>query len=603
MNLKAEATSRSIMQRVREEMSARRMRKMHAEADFMTGGVEGPVIWRSESCRFDEKEQYLLTDLLQYEDEEFVENAYRAILKRAPDEPNLTHYAGGLRNAAITKVEVLAALRWSPEGKACGVHIDGLLIPTTLQRWKRKPVVGPVLDWLHTLARLPRLARQQSIHGTRSAHETRRVGELLNMLAGNSIARAGLLEQRLAEFVVDASSATGELSARAQVLEAILAAEFGPDVFQAIADGTEASDMTAPRRRSLLLRLSQAEERLDGLTGDFAGLQATLQRVEEAVARLEAGHSSLVQVQAQAQVEAKAAAWARESEQAARDQQVIALRAQTDERLKFLESASIQMGDLVNSLAATPIAPAAASGSDAPSSAPAPTPSGLDALYSALEDSFRGSRELVRERVRPYLAELETASRGSPQDSLVIDIGCGRGEWLELVRNAGYQARGIDMNAMFVQTCRALDLDVVHGDAFDVLREMPSGSAAAITSMHLVEHLPFETMIALIDECRRVLRPGGLLILETPNPENLSVGAFSFYMDPTHRNPLPPGLLFWLTRSRGFAEVRIERLTHAREVVFPELLDAEQPGAESLNQIIEQFRAPLDYAVIARKLA
>lgn len=599
MNLKAEATSRSIMQRVRHELSARRMREVHADTGAMTGAVDGPVVWRSESGRFDEKEQYLLTDLLPYEDEEFVENAYRAILKRAPDEPGLKHCAGELRNGAITKVEVLAALRWSPEGKARGVHVDGLLIPTTLQRWKRRPVVGPVLDWLHTLARLPRLARQQSIHSARSARETRRVGELLNMLAGNSIARAGLLEQRLAEFVVDASSATGELSARAQVLEDILAAEFGPDVFQAVADGTDASDMTTPRRRSLLLRLSQAEERLDGLTGDFAGLQATLQRVEEAVARLEAEHSSLVQAQA----EADAAAQARESERAARDQQATALRAQTDERLKFLESASVQMGDLVNSLAVTPIVPAAASAANAPSSAPTPTPSGLDALYSALEDSFRGSRELVRERVRPYLAELETASRGSPQDSLVIDIGCGRGEWLELVRNAGYQARGIDMNAMFVQTCRALDLDVVHGDAFDVLREMPSGSAAAITSMHLVEHLPFETMIALIDECRRVLRPGGLLILETPNPENLSVGAFSFYMDPTHRNPLPPGLLFWLTRSRGFAEVRIERLTHAREVVFPELLDAEQPGAESLNQIIEQFRAPLDYAVIARKLA
>ena len=587
MNLKAETTSRNIMQRVREELTARRTREARLESGIVSGTADGTAVWRSESRRFQEKEQYVLSDLLPYEDEEFVENAYRAILRRAPDEEGLAHYSEALRHGATTKVEVLAALRWSPEGKARGVHIDGLLVPTTLQRLKRKRLVGPILDWVHTLAHLPRLARQQSIHGARSAREARRVGELLNVLAGTSVARAGLLEQRLAELAVDASTAKSELSERTLVLENILAAEFGQDVFQAIADGGDATDVTTPRRRSLLVRLSQSEERLDELSGDFAGLYATLQRLEEGLS--------------QAQAEVRAEAHAREAERIARDQQITVLRAQTDERLKVLESASVHIGDLVNSLVVTPIVPPASAMAETPSSSP--VPSGLDALYSALEDSFRGSRDLVRERVRPYLTELESVSRGSPADSLVIDIGCGRGEWLELVRNAGYQARGIDMNAMFVQTCRSLGLDVVQGDAFDVLREMPSGSAAAITSMHLVEHLPFETMIALIDECRRVLRAGGLLILETPNPENLSVGAFSFYMDPTHRNPLPPELMSWLTRSRGFAEVRIERLTHAREVEFPELLDAEQPGAGSLNRIIEQFRAPLDYAVIARKLA
>jgi len=599
MNRNAETSPREIMQRVREELSARRVQEARQEGGTIAGSLDAPLFWRSGMDRFQERDQYRLSDFLPYEDEEFVENAYRAVLRRAPDEQGMAHHVELLRSGVATKVEVLASLRWSPEGNARAVHIDGLLVPTTLQRWKRKRLVGPVLDWLHTLARLPRLAQQQSIHGARSARETRRVGELLNALAGNSIARTGMLEQRLDEFAVDATHANRELSERALVLEGILAAEFGPDVFQAAAAGGGSADESVPQRRSLLVRLSQAEDRLDGLSTGFAGLQATIQRVEEAVARLEAGHAALAEVQAGAQAQADA----RIAEGVARDQQINTLRVQSDERLKFLESATVHLGDLVNSLAVTPIAPPAPTPEAAAAVVESPTASGMSALYSALEDSFRGSRELVRERVRPYLAELETARRGAPQDNLVIDIGSGRGEWLELVHEAGYQARGIDMNSMFVQNCRALGLEVVQGDAFDVLREMPSGSATAITSMHLIEHLPFETMIALIDECRRVLRPGGLLILETPNPENLSVGAFSFYMDPTHRNPLPPGLMFWLTRSRGFAEVRIDRLTHARDVVFPELLDPALPGADSLNPIIEQFRAPLDYAVIARKLA
>lgn len=601
MNVKLEEASGSIMQRVREELLARRAQEAGVTGGDAAGGVAGPVFWRPESGRFDERDQYRLDDLLQYEDEEFVENAYRAVLRRAPDDQGLSQFTGQLRAGALTKVEILAALRWSPEGLARSVHVDGLLIPTTLQKWKRKPVVGPLIDWLHTLARLPRLARQQAIQGARSVREARRVGELLNALAGNSVSRASQLERRLAELAVDVASSAADTASRSAVVENILSAEFGQEVFASAASGAGSTDPSAPARPSLLVRLSRAEERLDGLSDDVVAIKAAVERVEQEVARLASAQAARIEGEA-----------ARREALAARDRQLDALRMHTDERLRFLESASVQMGNLVNALAVAPVAAApvesteeAANEDDALPAVrpPAPSASGMDALYSALEDSFRGSRELVRERVRPYLAEIETASRGMPQDSLVIDIGCGRGEWLELVRDAGYQARGIDMNTMFVQNCRALGLDVVQGDAFDVLRGMPSGSAAAITSIHLIEHLPFETMIALMDECRRVLRPGGLMILETPNPENLMVGAFSFYMDPTHRNPLPPGLMFWLARSRGFAEVRIERLTHARAVEFPALLDEDQPGASSLNRIIEQFRAPLDYAVIARKLA
>ena len=118
----------------------------------------------------------------------------------------------------------------------------------------------------------------------------------------------------------------------------------------------------------------------------------------------------------------------------------------------------------------------------------------------------------------------------------VLDIGCGRGEWLELLKKERIQARGVDRNRVFVEQCRRIDLEVEEQDALAYLGSVPDRSLSVITSFHLVEHLGFEELIRLLDEMIRALKPGGLLILETPDPENFMVGSYSFYADPTHRN-------------------------------------------------------------------
>ena len=107
--------------------------------------------------------------------------------------------------------------------------------------------------------------------------------------------------------------------------------------------------------------------------------------------------------------------------------------------------------------------------------------------------------------------------------------------------------------------------------------------------------------MALIDEALRTLRPDGVLVLETPNPENPAVGSYLFYMDPTHRNPLPPEMLRWLVEARGFVDVRVERLTLARETGAPAPLGDDIPGATTMNRLITPLHAALDYAVIARR--
>lgn len=218
----------------------------------------------------------------------------------------------------------------------------------------------------------------------------------------------------------------------------------------------------------------------------------------------------------------------------------------------------------------------------------------LDALYEAFEDVFRGSREDIKSRMRIYLDRLAMSGAGQPGKP-ILDVGCGRGEWLELLKEHHLQAYGIDSNLMMIERARALGLDAQEADLLAHLRDLPDASRSAITAFHVVEHLGFGVQIDFLDEALRVLMPGGMLILETPNPENLRVGANSFYNDPTHRNPIPPEVLRFIVHQRGFAEAEIVRL-HP----FPaeQHLKANNDDSRRLNELLF---GPQDYAVIARR--
>ena len=229
---------------------------------------------------------------------------------------------------------------------------------------------------------------------------------------------------------------------------------------------------------------------------------------------------------------------------------------------------------------------------------------GYEELYEDLEDTFRGSRDHVRTLTSEYLPDVATVPGKGP----VIDVGCGRGEWIEVLRDADVKAYGVDINKVVVERCRARGLEVLAEDALVHLRQVPEGSVRAVTSFHLVEHLSLDTMIGLIDAALVALRPEGLLVLETPNPSNLNVGASSFYLDPTHIKPVHPQFLEFLLESRGFAEVEV-RYLHTEDVprLSPEDLagHADDPvRAQSLvDRINWALAGPLDYAVLARKAA
>jgi len=227
-------------------------------------------------------------------------------------------------------------------------------------------------------------------------------------------------------------------------------------------------------------------------------------------------------------------------------------------------------------------------------------------MYSAFEDRFRGSRGEVARRLSVYLPVLDKAGVRDAE-SPVLDLGCGRGEWLELLGQHEYAARGVDLNEEFVVHGQQRGMDLVHADAVEYLSSQPEGSCAAVTAFHVVEHLPPGRLVDLLAQTHRVLRPGGIVILETPNPENHKVGACDFYLDPTHVTPLPPALLKFLAEQAGFTSAWVARVNADVIGVPLDGVPEDAPNAPQVNAAIyllnQMALSAPDYAIIARRVA
>lgn len=211
-------------------------------------------------------------------------------------------------------------------------------------------------------------------------------------------------------------------------------------------------------------------------------------------------------------------------------------------------------------------------------------------FYHEFEAHFRGSRAEIQKRLEVYIPFLQPImdAIAAPR---IVDVGCGRGEWLELVASKGMDAHGVDLDERMLRDCWDRGLSADKADAISYLASQPDNSVAVVSGFHIAEHLPFEALQALIGNALRVLQPGGLLILETPNAENIQVGTLTFHMDPTHVRPLPPGLLSFLPRFHGFRRVKVLRLQENRMLA--------EVGHVRLIDVFEGVSP--DYAVVAQK--
>ena len=239
-----------------------------------------------------------------------------------------------------------------------------------------------------------------------------------------------------------------------------------------------------------------------------------------------------------------------------------------------IESVAVRVRDAVN-----PVVPA----------------SSPDVLYRRLEDSLRGGEVHVREDVAPYVA---LAAEHQP----VLDVGCGRGEFLAACRERGVTARGVDTNERSVSDLRERGLEVALAAIPECFASVADGALGSVLAMHVVEHLPVDALFALFRESARVLRSGGLLMIETPNAESMAMTAGDFWRDPTHLAPRHPAALTVLAREHGFA---IEEIRSVHELPEGTRI-AIQPGdAPELQRVIhalnDRLFAPQDLRLIARK--
>lgn len=180
-------------------------------------------------------------------------------------------------------------------------------------------------------------------------------------------------------------------------------------------------------------------------------------------------------------------------------------------------------------------------------------------FYREFEDEFRGSSELIQERLEQYLPIIDYIKKNSSSPS-AIDLGCGRGEWLNFCQKNSLNVQGLDLDEAMVKESIENGFNVKLIDALEYLKKLDDDSIDFISSFHMIEHLSFDVLYKIIEESYRVLKPGGAILLETPNCENVIVGTNNFYLDPTHIKPIPNLLLSFLMKFLGFKDNKILRV-------------------------------------------
>lgn len=547
-----EFDAHEVMARIAEQVA----RSGHRALGVSPAPQSAAAIRPSRTPAIAVKSEYTLPELLAYRDRAFVDTAFEVILKRKADATERTNYLEALRSGATSRIELLGALRWSPEGVAQGTHVDGLLVPYKLRRWSRIPWWGRPLGWLRSLFRLDVL-----------------------------FDRADADLASLAKDVTNLADGVDEAFA------------YSDERVRAVEDGLHAL-------REHLQALATVREDVAARSVQFDAHEMALAEQAALVTALRTEFDGHVEG-ARAHSEARGAAWdvlvSRTTvlEQVAQDLrgQVHAVQLTSGVHGRTIDSVDARLLGLEHHIVAQGAAIELAKQQEA---SQIEMERSLDPLYVAFEGAFRGPANIIRERFAPYLDVIRSAGAGTV-DRPLIDIGSGDGEWLQLVKDHGFIGSGVDTNRLFVELCRGRGLAVNEGDAIVELARMGEGTHGAVTAMHVAEHLPFSMLVRLIDESKRVLASGGALILETPNPENLRVGSHTFYLDPTHRNPLPPEMLRWMVAARGFIDVRIERMTTARDMTVPASASGDAPGAEAINTFVSMLSAAPDFAIIGRK--
>ena len=442
---------------------------------------------------------YHVNDLLKYHDRDFVKNAYRAILKREPDEAGFQHNLELLRSGVFNKIDILKSLRYSDEGELNGANIAGLKFPATIRALERVPVIGYLLQLLIAFVRMPATVRSQR--------------QFQGYIVAQQLAIADHVNASGDEFQRNSSTLANQLRALEQTVETV--------------------------NETVMARLLTEQEKLQHAEAQILLINDRLANVSESL--------SQTLFETRQALEAQIGELTTDVQTLGRN-----LAAEENRTIEELRE--------------------------------------WDNFYAAFEEQFRGSSEEVEERLRFYLPFVQELK----PDSRIVDLGSGRGDWLQLLTKEGFKPHGVEVNEVMAERSREQGLEVSKTEMMVYLGQQPDDSLDLVTVFHLIEHFNVGKLIRLLDEIRRTLKPGGLLFLETPSPENLVVGACNFYADPTHHKPIYPQTLMFLLSNKGFVDLNLKFLHAVDNSPFA-------GKADRFQQLDTWFYGPRDFSVIARK--
>lgn len=511
-------------------------------------------------------DHYHVNDLLKSNGRQFIQNAYRAILKRPADDIESAGYLDGLRSGELNKIDVLSRLLSSPEGQSKNVRVDGLQLPATLRKAYRLPIIGYFINLFVAICRLPvqlRYQRQFEEHALAQqeivARHLNHVSSQFSHVSTQLVARSNqVASQLLADLQAHHELVLKRIDELNQYYEDRLNEEAAERQSELWTLGNQLGKATSEWKQELESTRTAHDE---AVRSQWDGIESLSKKIDLSTHQL-----ALLGKEVDADFKAL-----KEKHQ----QIIMELALQGQKFSRWLQ-------DTENRL---PV------GSSIGREIEEEEAHSLDSFFASFDEQFRGSRDEIKLRLQVYRQFLENIPEGP-----IIDVGCGRGEWLELLKEQGLSARGVDSNIVLVDQGRRQGLDLLHSDLVQHLAGLDDASVAAITGFHIVEHLSIEKLVRFLTEAMRVLKTGGVIILETPNPRNVLVGTCNFYFDPTHRNPIPSEVLQFLVDSRGFVRTQILPLNPSDEMPVA-------GDSDLVDRFNRYFYGPMDYGLVGWKPA
>ncbi|MBN2546849.1 MAG: methyltransferase domain-containing protein [Spirochaetes bacterium] len=546
-------TVEQIMENIREEIEKRKnesnkKNELQKPANDITSDNDTKQIT---SLRYQDfavenkiplQQSYHVNQFLIFNDRDFVINAFIGILKRHPELKEIEYYLGLLRSFSLNKIEILWKLRTSNEGLIRCVSIRHITRKYYLTRFfkifKNKiPIIKNLAVWFIAFVRLPKILKYiETVDRTNNIRYYENIDVINTMFRKYTLdinQNLSMLQENSKNIFLSMENMKNELSALDRFLKTDIENKFtilSEQIKNIINESSDLKNYVQEIQENKINKIKLEIE--SNISNMDKSIQNQLKDIENGLNKFN-----------------------------------LEITDKTNESLKYYNEINKQLTKIINQNQLQ------------------------NDIYLSFENRFRGTREVTKKKLKAYLPYIKKAN--SKTNFNILDIGCGRGEWIELMKENGYQAIGVDINRAMVEECKKYELDVIESDALEYLKAQKDNSISIITGFQIAEHLRFDKLISLFDESFRVLKSNGMIIFETPNPENIIVGSNTFYLDPTHEKPLPSDTLIFFAETSGFRNIKIIKSSPL------DLID--DYNGNNLKELIEKFNVGQDYSIIGYK--